>query len=76
MENLWNRKDMEKELCFTQMEEYIKDNGKIILSMAKDMKNSIMVLSMMDLIKKVSLKDMADIHGIMVNLMKGNGLME
>ena len=67
---------MEKVLCFTQMEEYIKDNGKIILSMAKDMKNSIMVLSMMDLIKKVSLKDMADIHGIMVNLMKGNGLME
>ena len=67
---------MEKGLCIILMGEFMKDNGKIILSMGKAIKNFIMEQSMKDHMLKVNLKDMEDIHGTMEKPMKVNGSME
>ncbi len=66
-------KDKIKELCYTQMEDYIKVNGKIISKKEKDIKYLPIILFIMDLILKVNHMDMESINGKMDKYIKVNG---
>ena len=57
------------------MEDFMKVNGKIILSLEKDFKNFKMVQFMKELMIKANHLDLADINGQMDKSIKANGLM-
>lgn len=76
LEKLFRESKMERESCTTQMAEFMKDNGKIILNKVKAMNNSIMGQFIKGPMLKGNLKDMAGIHGIMEKPMKANGSTE
>lgn len=55
---------------------FMKDNGILILSMEKDMKNLQTNLPMMECILMVNQKELVHIFGQMESFIKENGLMD
>lgn len=70
------RKDKERVSWFMITIEFTKVNGRMILNMGRDFKNSPINVYTRVSMWMVNLKELVNIHGRMVNFMKDNGTME